>query len=154
LPFLWLGYKAGVFDTVQEVPTDLDPAGFDHLMGTMFGSAVNNNAAMIVVKAQSALRKKDEKKMIPVGLTVMTLFQNVVYPHVYWMPWATSRNKLESAIRFLVDLKKDNNVLIISPQERVKYYSHLGKYGILRKVGVLRNHGGPGEDAVMFEGVR
>jgi len=132
----------------------MTPEEFDVRLGEILGAAQANNACIYAVTARSTMKSGQELREIPVGMAVLSLFQTMYYPHVFWMPWATDRNKIESAVRFLADLNKEGPVVILSPQERVHYYSHLGRYGLLRKVGLMRNYYGKGEDATLFEGVR
>ena len=35
----------------------------------------------------------------------------------------------------------------------VKFFEHLGKYGVLRRVGTIHGYFGPGQNAVMFQSV-
>jgi hypothetical protein len=137
---------------LDEIPKGLEPEEFDKVIGELYGRAVNNNANFYVLKANTKLKSGDQ--IAPVGFVVLSNFQEVLYPHVFWMPWATPRNKMETSVRFLADLNKEHNVMVIVPKETFGWFSHLGKYGVLRKVGTLLNHKGEGQNATLFEGVR
>ncbi len=53
---------------------------------------------------------------------------------------------------FIIELKAEFLVLIPSKEHEVAYFSHLCKYGLLRKVGTIREYFSDGK-AVLFQSV-
>ena len=97
------------------------------------------------------LAKKDGRD-IPICLCLIEYQQKRAYPQVWWFPEAAPRNKIELSVKFLIDLKAEFLVLIPAKQHEVAYFSHLCKYGILRKVGTIREYF-PDSKAVLFQSV-
>ena len=95
--------------------------------------------------------RKDGKD-IPVCLCLIEYQQNRAYPTVWWFPEAAPRNKIELPIMFLIALKAEFLVLIPSKEHEVAYFSHLCNYGLLRKVGTIREYFPDGK-AVLFQSV-
>ncbi len=155
LPYLYIGYKAGMFETVKEdFPEGLERDDFDQLMGQYFGNAIAHNNTLITLKANAALKRGGDVNMVPIGLVYLSIFQSVAHPHVFWMPWARPRNKMEASVKFLADLKKEHPVMVVVGDETLNWFKHLSKYGVLRRVGNLKNFFGKEKDAALFEGVK
>jgi len=136
-----------------DLPEGLTVDNFDETVAAYYQAIRNIGGEVVVLKATTVIGNR-EPETLPVGVVGLRKFEDIAYPHAWWFEWATARNKIESSAHFLVDLKKENNVLIKSPSHRVPFYNHLGKYGILRTVGILKNHYAIGEHATLFEGVR
>ncbi len=97
------------------------------------------------------MARKDGKD-IPVCLCLIEYQQNRAYPNVWWFPEATPRNKIELSVKFLIELKAEFLVLIPSKEHEVAYFSHLSYYGLLRKVGTIREYFPDGK-AILFQSV-
>ena len=70
---------------------------------------------------------------VPVGAVVIYGGPYRVEPHCIWFPWATPRNKLESAVHFLNEIRKEYLAMIFSEKEDSRFFTHICKYGILRR---------------------
>lgn len=90
---------------------------------------------------------------IPVVLFLTEIQPEFVLPHAYWFPWASARNKLECVLEYLIDLKAQNLLLINVNETLAPFFQHLGKYGILRRVGTIREWK-PGVNNILFQSVR
>lgn len=100
------------------------------------------------------LARKDDKD-IPICLCLIEYQQKRAYPQVWWFPEATPRNKIELAVKFLIELKAEFLVLIPADEAKrreVAYFKHLCLYGLLRKVGTIREYFPEGK-AVLFQSV-
>lgn len=91
---------------------------------------------------------------LPVGLVVQMTNGHYAEPHVIWFPEASSRNRLELALAFLVELKRHYKVLLWVREANWKFYDHLCKYGVIRTVGKFRAYYPDGENAYLFQGVQ
>lgn len=84
---------------------------------------------------------------------------NLLFPHTVWFPEATARNKLELGLKLFMELKKNHTVLVPARTPRgeksadVRYFEHLCNYGVLRRVGTLRDYFGWADNAVLFQAV-
>jgi len=88
----------------------------------------------------------------PVGVAMVGYLDNAAMPHVHWFPWATDRNKVECSVLFLRDLKKEAMPLILAQPETVPFFSHLARYGLLRRAGTIPNYR-ENEKSILFHGV-
>ena len=96
---------------------------------------------------------------IPVGLISEDVkagprIRTQIMPHAWWFPEASARNRLECVAAYLVDAKREHNILIIAEQPHWPFYSHLGHYGILRGIGRFRGYLADGGDVTLYQGVR
>lgn len=92
--------------------------------------------------------------VMPVGLITVQYADRLAFPHVYWFPWCTPRNKVEIGVRFFIQLKKNHLVLVTTDDgPDMKYFSHLCDYGLLRAVGKIRDYYAEGQGAMLFQSV-
>ena len=74
-------------------------------------------------------------------------------PHVEFMPWASARNKLTTAVAFFQKLRYDSDVGICIIHARGQtLFDHAARYfppGFIRKVGKIP-HGFPDEDDYLY----
>ena len=52
-----------------------------------------------------------------------------------WFKWSTDRNKLESAVNALNELRKDYVVIMHNHMDDKKFYEVIAKHGVSRQVG-------------------
>lgn len=147
-PYAWAAYKRGSFDKSPLFPKDMDVAEFTAKLADITMGMMREGHEMAVGLAQ-----------IPVVLISIEYNDNVAVPHAAWFPEATPRNKLELALKLFIDLKKGHLVLtnIISPKSEkstdVKFHEHLCNYGVLRRVGTIRDYYGANMNGVLFQSV-
>ena len=130
--WLWAAYRKGGFETLPE-NMDIDEftaAAFDHL---------NRFTEQFVVETDR-----------PVGL-ILTLTDGYRFePHAIWFPWASRRNILEGTLKFLSQERRDRLGIIYMAMEFKRFLEQLARYGVIRRVGTVRNFFKPGEDALFF----
>jgi hypothetical protein len=95
----------------------------------------------------------------PVGFMTVWLVNHPAqtpqfHPHADWFTWATPRNKLECALHFTLEMKKDRLGILIAEPENWRLFQHLCKYGAVRRVGTFRGYWADGRDGLVFETVR
>ena len=143
-PYIWAAAKRGVFD-IGEATAD----EFKGELSQMLAELMEKGGEGYI-----GLARKGEKD-IPVCLCLIEYQQHRSYPQVWWFPEATPRNRIELAVKFLVELKAEFLVLIPADTAKgreVAYFKHLCKYGLIRKVGTIREYF-PGSKAVLFQSV-
>lgn len=102
-------------------------------------------------------RKGEET--IPVELISIEYSDTVAAPHVVWFPEASPRNRLELGLKLFMSLKKQHLVLINIVSRKgeksadVRFHEHLCKYGVLRRVGTIRDRYGANVNSVLFQSV-
>lgn len=138
-------YKRGVFSDLEAFPEGLESGQFKDRMIAYIRELLDAGHPVQVAYG------KHEDNFIPLGLIVTFVDDMHATPMFYWLPEATLRNRLELTGRALVALKAENLVLINT--QEVAFFQHFAKYGILRRVGTIREWE-PGVDTVMFQSVR
>lgn len=148
--YAWAAYRRGVFSEI--FPEDLDAADFTaHLADTVL--TVERMGGEVV-----AAMANTPKGHMPVGITTIEYQDGKAFPHVIWFPEASHRNKLELGLKLFIALKDKHLVLVTArtPKNQksadVKYFEHLGKYGVLRRVGTIWGYFGQ-DSAVIFHSV-
>ncbi len=143
-PYIWAAAKRGVFD-IGDVSAD------------EFKGELSRFLADLVEKGGEGwigIARKGDKD-IPICLCLIEYQQNRAYPKLWWFPEASDRNKIELSVMFLIELKQKFLVLIPAEEavdREVAHFLHLCKYGLLRKVGTIREYF-PGGKAVLFQSV-
>ena len=70
---------------------------------------------------------------------------------IIWCPWATKRNKIESAINFFNIVRKQIPMMDYSHgEENIRFFEMIAKHGIMRRVGTTFNVV-QGEPTAIFE---
>lgn len=133
LKWLWAAYRRGGF---ADAPKDLDAKDFEQWA-----------VAEIVQLDEGYLLSVDK----PVGLVLARLNDHRMEPHVWWFPWATPRNKLECAVKFLSSIRFKSLVMIPAAKEDWSFYEHLLRYGMMKVVGKVDDYFGEGEQAKLFQ---
>lgn len=54
-----------------------------------------------------------------------------------WFPWASKRNRLETTVHFLNQIRGDQTVLGFATADEIPFFEHVCKYGVSRRVGTV-----------------
>lgn len=65
-----------------------------------------------------------------------------------WFPWASARNKLEAAVHFLNQMRKDHCIVGFCEPVAINFFEHICRYGVLRRAGTVFDMIGEGPRAV------
>ncbi len=141
--WVYAAYKKGAFPDIQE---GMDGIGFrsallehyDRMGGEMWILAAPND----VSSAEGAK---------PVGLIQGQVTAHVVEPHVYWFPWATPRNKVETILKYLAGMRFRAVVLVHASETDAVFFDHIAAYQVLRRIGTIHNYYGMMENAVLYQ---
>jgi hypothetical protein len=145
MPYAYAAYKRGSIGGAEE---GLDPAGFSAWLNQELVQILQGGGQVITF-----LSDTPEHGRIPVGMATLEFQGKIAYPHALWFPDASARNRLEIAVSFFVELKKDHIGLVAVGAPQEKFFTYLGKYGVLRKVGKLRDWYGDKVHATLFQTV-
>ena len=152
-PYAWAAYRRGSFNGSPLFPADMNVVEFTAKLDDF-------RVEMICMGHEVGiwLARKGEET-IPVGLVSIEYSDIMAIPHFVWFPEASSRNHLELALKFHMNLKKQHLVLINLVSRKgeksvdVKFNEHLCKYGVLRRVGTIRDYYGTDVNGVLFQSV-
>ena len=94
----------------------------------------------------------DNKSLV--GLVNAGVSGHIVQPSFHYFSWATPRNKLETALKFFLEVKQHARILMTVPKggPESRMLSHLGKYGTIRGIGHYKGFYDDG-DALFFQTV-
>lgn len=143
MPYIWAAYRRGLFPMI---PEDLGAAEFEAVFMNILVDEIRRGNRVSV-----SIGRTDQGE-IPLGFNWVHMIGTIANPHVIWFPEAGARNKIELMARFLLSVKSESFLLVNAPADLVGFFSHLGRYGILRRVGTLKKVD-DGKDVVLFQGV-
>jgi len=144
IPYAWAAYKRGCFKEVGDIPEDMDASAFSAwIVNWIWASQF---------EAVTFLAKTPDHGVIPVGIVVIQYLGQIALPHAVWFNEASARNRVETSLAFLVELKKRFDVLITARGKNRRFFLHLCDYGVLRKVGLLKEWV-EGESTTLFQTV-
>ena len=152
-PFAWAAYRRGVFNHIPDFPEGLDAAEFTARLADTALTVARMGGEVLVALADTS------KGEIPLALVTVEYSDGKAFPHALWFPEASYRNKLELGLVLFIELKKQHLVLVTAKTPKgqkssdVKFFEHLGKYGVLRRVGTIHGYFGPDQNAVLFQSV-
>ena len=97
----------------------------------------------------------DEVK--PVG-TILAFFSHpepalspfMIIGDIIWYPWATPRNKVEAALNFFNEMRRNTAMVEYANKETKAFFEVMAKHGVMRRIGTSHNVY-PGEPTTIFE---
>lgn len=117
---LYLAYRGGTFDNL--------PGGPDKGLSK---EEFSRKAIEAIARWDDAIILEAGK---PVGLAVVHLLGLHGLVNIFWFPWASPRNKLETTLKFILDHKRHIHLMAASGEKR--FFDHLYRYGVVRGIGV------------------
>ncbi len=76
-------------------------------------------------------------KLTPVGLMVAAVVEHRMEPNVYWFPWASMRNKLETVVKFINFMRRHYLVIVMHPVAMKPFFEAVARHGVLTRAGVI-----------------
>ncbi len=135
LKWFYVAHKTGSF----ALDEDLDPVEFKTRALEFIG----------LLDDAFTLFAQTGRGEIPVGLMMVGLSEHRMEPHVFWFSWASARNKLESTVNFINEMRGMWKVHIVAEEKYWPFFVHVCRYGIMKRVGKLEGWYAKG-DAMMF----
>lgn len=90
---------------------------------------------------------------IPVGLMICAVNGHRLQPHVLWFAWASPRNRLESVVNFINEMRKIWNIGISVEAGDWEFFTHVCRHGILERIGKWKGYFTDG-DAMLYQSRR
>lgn len=125
LKYFYAAYRQNVFPLVS----GLSPAEFSDQIRNFLTS----------FPAEWVFDAPTKNGIIPVGvgLAANVLDEIIIIGKIIWFPWASLRNKLESALNLIEASRQENTLLDFADESDQPFYVRLCKYGSVRRVGTL-----------------
>ena len=84
------------------------------------------------------LKGKTSKGVVPVGFIFGVENNGIInIVEVIWLSWASTRNKIESALKFLSVIRNKHLLIMQVPHKEIKFMVRLCNYGMLHRAGTL-----------------
>lgn len=104
-----------------------------------------------------ALIAETKRGFIPVGF-VLAFWSHpeprfapfMIIGDMLWMPWASQRNRIESAVNFFRLTGREIPMVEYARLKDKKFFEAIAQHGVMRRVGTMQ-HVYPGESAAVFE---
>lgn len=149
IQYIWVAYKSGRLETMGP-PFDSDDLSPDEFKQEFLAQVE------VVYHGAWTLFAETKRGYLPSGLVLgfwshadprFGVFMNV--GDMIWFPWATDRNKVEMAVNFFNEIRKDISMVEYAKLDDKKFFETIAKHGVMRRVGTMHNiYEGP---AAVFE---
>lgn len=149
---IFLGHQKGAFSELAETLPKKDAEtfksfDFDDFREWLIGLEQTGELWVTLAKSQS-FEKRDR---VPIGLWFVHLWMpHLVMPHVTWMPWATSRQKLEGMLAFFVQQRVSRELGVFGETRYGNFWRRLAQYGVFARVGTWPHYFPNGDDAEVW----
>lgn len=147
--FAWAAYRLGALSSMGERFTaGMTPEAFYEA----FVDEVRANYA-----GAWTLSAETRRGFMPVCI-VLAFFSHpnpklapfMIIGDMIWMPWASVRNKVESAVGFFNAIRKEIPMVEYANEDAKPFFEMIAKHGVMRRVGTSRVVY-PGQNTAVFE---
>lgn len=130
MKYFWEAYRQGALD--NDLAAFGDATGLDlaNLTPGEFSSVVR---AWAEANDIFVLIAKTKRGMAPVGVIAPNREAHAIFPHVRWFPVASHRNRVETIMKFVNDMRRESLVVIHSRLDEHGFWALLRDYGILKR---------------------
>lgn len=150
LKFVWAAYKKGCLASMG------DGWGDDKMSSAEFNAAFEQEITS-TYHGSWTLFAESRKGFIPVGL-VLGFWSHpnprfapfMIIGDMIWFPWASARNRIESAVGFFHRIRSDIAMVEYARAEHKRFFEMICQHGIMRRIGTSFNVY-PGESTAVFE---
>ena len=137
--WMWAAYEYGMWRDVMA--GNLSPQGFEEKALEFMASY--RYEWIVEAQGDDGIRPVCLFLAQPVGMAG-------IEPAVQWFPWATRRNKLEAIAVFLKEISKQMIIFIFASDEKVKFWTRMVTYGLVRRGCKVVDYFARGKNAMMF----
>jgi hypothetical protein len=132
MKYLYAAWRLGA-KPLDKIQSDNAPEAFT--------AAFHDHVAIRYHVAYTLIATPPGKSTMPVGVVfgVKPFYQEPVMwiGDFLWFPWASKRNKLEAAVHFLNQMRKENAIIGFAEPEAIPFFEHICRYGVLRRAGTF-----------------
>ena len=132
MKYLYAAWRKGT-KPLDVIEAENDPAAFLEVF--------TDHAAKRYQVAYTLIATPPGKDTMPVGIVfgIKPFFGHQILwiGDFIWFPWASSRNKLETAVHFLNQMRKDWTVVGFAEPDVIPFFEHVCRYGVSRRAGTL-----------------
>lgn len=149
--YLWAAYKKGCLAGMA-APFDRTDMNADAFREEFEATVTTRYHGAWTLFAETS------KGFIPVGC-ILGFYSHplpsfspfMIVGDIVWMPWASARNKIESAVNFFTKVRKDIPMMDYAyGTTAVKFMEMVARHGVMRRVGTTYNVV-KGEPVAVFE---
>lgn len=137
LKWLWAAYRKGAFAIDEDLPQEQFKEAIAHYFNG------HNALYMMLAKVQGEL--------VPVGIMACQDHGYRIEPFAVWLPWASARNKLESALNFFNKIRVTRLGVLFVPEKEILLFEKIARYGILQRRGTVGRFFEDGQFAAIFQ---
>lgn len=146
--YAWAAYKKGCLASMGFQDTNLSAEEFK----TTFTAEVSTT-----YHGAWTLFAETRRGYMPVGM-VLGFYSHpdpqravfMIVGDMLWMPWASKRNKIESAVNFFNKMRSQIPMVEYANEQHKRFFEMIAKHGIIRRVGTMFNVY-RGEPCAVFE---
>ncbi len=150
LRYIWAAYKDGALASMGETFASADLAA-DEFKTAFEQEVVNTYHAAWTLFAES------KRGVLPIGLVLGFWSHHdaerapfMILGDMIWFPWASLRNKIESAVNFFNEARREIPMVEYARMKDKRFFEMIARHGIMRRVGTSHNVY-RGEPAAVFE---
>ena len=139
MKYVWAAYKKGNLASMgaRWGQDGMDPNTFE---AEFFGEVSANYHGAWTLFAETS------RGFIPVGI-VLAFYSHpnpqmapfMIVGDLIWMPWASERNKVESAVNFFNDARKEMAFVEYAEEKYKAFFEMIARHGVMRRVGTTYN---------------
>jgi hypothetical protein len=150
IKYAYVAYKKGLLASMGErwASGEMDPATF----AKQFEAEV-----ITVYHAAWTLMAESRKGYMPVAIVLgfyshplPQLAPFMIVGDMIWFPWATARNKIESAVAFFSRIRNEIPMVEYASEQHKRFFEMICQHGVMRRIGTM-HHVYPGQLTAVFE---
>tara|TARA_Y100000310_G_scaffold180645_1_gene180566 strand:+ start:211 stop:732 length:522 start_codon:yes stop_codon:yes gene_type:complete len=153
IDFFYVAYKKGDFDRMlhqlaERFDLPLEEELTKAELRAVIGDYIGFGEFYTMTGRASAFKSVDGD--VPIGLLGADRDRHILWPHIEWFSWASPRNKIECALKFLTDMRVDNIIYVFARPEDHGFWMRMAQYGVFRRIGKSEDHWTDGAESVIW----
>lgn len=137
--YIWAAYKKGCMASMGAKWADTQ------MEALAFSEAFEIEVTTVYHGAWTLLAET-RKGFIPVGF-VLGFYSHpdpkfapfMIVGDMVWFPWATARNKIESAVNFFNRIRSEIPMVEYARDQHKRFFEMICQHGVMRRVGTMHN---------------
>lgn len=150
MKWIWAAYKKGALASMGEAFASGEMPASD--FATAFEQEIKQT-----YHATWTLFAETSRGFVPVGI-ILGFWSHpnprfapfMIVGDMVWFPWATARNRIESAVNFFNGVRHEIQMVEYANESAKRFFEMLAGHGVVRRVGTMFNVY-PGQATAVFE---